>query len=178
MPLPASRFTTGTDMALAPLIARSGGGGTAPKYLDGRTADGSVGTATNTWDPFTGTHWTAREVSPGIVTLKMSLFPSDRLLDGRTANGSVGLAEAADNAHSGVFWEPIITDHVKPRRGEFGDDFDVWILRCLGVINGNRFLDFRSQDGSVGLAPFIDGPFTGTRWTLILNPERHPPNPR
>ena len=39
------------------------------------------------------------------------------------------------------------------------------MLKSLGLIEGpNRFLDGRAQDGSVGLAPFITPPFSGTRW--------------
>jgi hypothetical protein len=169
-PLPGSKFPNG-DVALWPLITRGTGG----RWLDGRTADNSVGIANSTWDPFTGTHWTAQEVSPGIITLKMTLFPQDRFLDGRTADGSVGLSNAADAVHSGSFWEPIITNHVVVA-GSSGpppvdaDVYDVWILRCLGTIDGSRFLDYRSQNNSVGLARFIDGPFTGTRWTVVQNP--------
>jgi hypothetical protein len=166
--IPASKFPN-VDVALHPLI-------NSQKFLDARTAGDSVGIANQTDDPFTGTHWTAQEVSPGIITLRLTLFPSNRFLDGRTQDGSVGLAEAADDAHSGVFWEPIITDHVvNSGPGILTNEFDVWILRCLGALDGSRFLDYRSQNDTVGLAPFIDGPFTGTRWVLVLNPERQPP---
>lgn len=42
---------------------------------------------------------------------------------------------------------------------------DIVALRCQGHLEGNRFLDGRTVDGSAGLAPNIDvPPFTGTWW--------------
>ncbi len=40
-------------------------------------------------------------------------------------------------------------------------------LKCLGNIEGPRFLDGRTGYGTVGLAPSTDGPFTGTHWEVI-----------
>src|SRR6266516_65661 len=40
-------------------------------------------------------------------------------------------------------------------------------LECLGDVPGSRFLDGRTQDGSVGLAGTTDPPFTGTRWAAM-----------
>ena len=40
-------------------------------------------------------------------------------------------------------------------------------LVCLGNIPGPTFLDGRTGDGSVGLAPSTDDPFTGTRWRAV-----------
>ncbi len=40
-------------------------------------------------------------------------------------------------------------------------------LKCLGSIEGSRFLDGRTGDGTVGLAPSTDSPFTGTHWEVI-----------
>jgi hypothetical protein len=41
-------------------------------------------------------------------------------------------------------------------------------LRDVGV--ANRFLDGRTQNGSVGLAPNTDPPFTGTHWEVVPVP--------
>ena len=41
---------------------------------------------------------------------------------------------------------------------------DVVVLRCQGQLEGNRFLDGRTHDGTVGLVPNADPPFTGTGW--------------
>jgi hypothetical protein len=40
-------------------------------------------------------------------------------------------------------------------------------LRSLGTAEGPRFLNGRAPDGTVGLAPAADPPFTGTRWARI-----------
>lgn len=38
------------------------------------------------------------------------------------------------------------------------------MLKCLGDIEGNRFLDGRTAAAAVGLAPVITPPFSGARW--------------
>jgi hypothetical protein len=40
------------------------------------------------------------------------------------------------------------------------------VLQCLGDIAGNRWLDGRTGNSTVGLAPETDGGFTGTRWRV------------
>ncbi len=40
-------------------------------------------------------------------------------------------------------------------------------LECMGNIQGARWLDGRTGNGTVGLAPRRDGPFTGTRWQVF-----------
>jgi hypothetical protein len=42
----------------------------------------------------------------------------------------------------------------------------LWTFECLGDLPGNRFLDGRTRDGTVGLAPSTDPPFSGTRWAF------------
>jgi hypothetical protein len=45
---------------------------------------------------------------------------------------------------------------------------DIVALECLGDIPGNRFLDGRTADGTVGLAPNRNIPlFSGTRWRVL-----------
>jgi hypothetical protein len=149
------------DLAFWPLVARRANN--TQKYLDGRTADLSVGIAPITLNPFGGTHWTAQELTQGIITLKLTLFQGgDRFLKGRPDTAKVELDSIADQVEFPCFWEPIIVDHQ--------NDFDVWILRSMSIFDGPRFLDYRSADDSVGMAPFIDGVFGGTRWTLVPNP--------
>ena len=144
-----------------------------------------------TYDPLTGTHFSVTEVSPGAIALKLSFFQGDRFLEGWVRDGTVGLAKVSGPFHSGTFWEPIITNHIRYQDPALlnPSEFDVWILRCLGAIDlgtvapsfpqgdvvENRFLAFRSADNSIGLAPFIDGvfagliggPMTATRWIVI-----------
>jgi hypothetical protein len=45
---------------------------------------------------------------------------------------------------------------------------ETWMvtLECREAPPGSRFLDGRVQDGSVGLAPNTDSPFTGTWWAV------------
>jgi hypothetical protein len=44
---------------------------------------------------------------------------------------------------------------------------DTVSLICLGTIPGARFLDGRTGNGTVGLAPNNDVPFTGARWQVV-----------
>jgi hypothetical protein len=43
---------------------------------------------------------------------------------------------------------------------------DVVLLRCLSQPDGPRWLDGRTLDGTVGLAPVTTGIYTGTRWQI------------
>jgi hypothetical protein len=44
---------------------------------------------------------------------------------------------------------------------------DLVILECLSEKEGNRYLDGRTGDGTVGLAPKTGGKFTGTKWKVV-----------
>ena len=127
------------------------------RYLDGRTADGTVGLAPNGEVPFTGTKWRVSDGGGGSFTLKsLSKIDGPRFLDGRTADGSVRLAAATGPSCSGTHWE--IT------KLESGVSFSV---RCLGTTEGPRFLDGRTGEGTAGLAPSVCPPFTGTHWGIF-----------
>ena len=127
------------------------------RYLDGRTADGTVGLAANGEVPFTGTKWRVSDGGGGSFTLKsLSKIDGPRFLDGGTADGSVRLAAATGSSCSGTHWE--IT------KLESGVSFSV---RCLGTTEGPRFLDGRTGDGTAGLAPSVCPPFTGTHWGIF-----------
>ena len=58
-----------------------------PRWLDGRTADGTTGLAPNTYEPFTGTRWQVVQIddyNPNIVALKcLGDIKGPRWLDGR-----------------------------------------------------------------------------------------------
>ncbi len=81
-------------------------------------------------------------------------------LDGRTAppNPSVGLATDTVEPFTGARWLAL------PIQGAPSNQI---FLQCLGDIEGSRFLDGRTQNGTVGLAPNTAAPFTGTRWQVI-----------
>ena len=40
-------------------------------------------------------------------------------------------------------------------------------FRCLGNRNGARWLDGRTQEGAVGLAPVLGRHYTGTKWAVV-----------
>ena len=43
----------------------------------------------------------------------------------------------------------------------------VVVIRCLGNIEGPRWLDGRTANGTVGLAPNPNLPYTGARWQIF-----------
>ncbi len=128
-----------------------------PRFLDGRTGDGSVGLAPSTDLPFTGTRWVAvDEGIAGQVILKcLGDVDGPRFLNGRTVSGEVDLVPSTKPPFSGTRWA-VMDD------GQTGTT-----LKCLGDLDGLRFLDGRTRDGSVGLAPGTEPPFTGTHWEVI-----------
>jgi hypothetical protein len=77
-----------------------------PRWLDGRTANGSVGLAPNRNKPFTGTRWEVVEFEDGSVALKcLGDINGPRWLDGRTGDGTVALAPATNPPFTGTKWE-------------------------------------------------------------------------
>jgi hypothetical protein len=78
-----------------------------PRFLDGRTADGTVGLAPSRGVPFTGTKWELYTDSDRSISLKcLGTVPGNRYLDGRTADGTVGLAPYASYPSlSGTWWK-------------------------------------------------------------------------
>ena len=40
-------------------------------------------------------------------------------------------------------------------------------LKCLGNVNGPRWLDGRTGNATVGLAPDLNKKFTGTKWSIV-----------
>jgi hypothetical protein len=144
-----------------------------PKFLDGRTADGTVGLAPNTNPPFTGTRWEAVKV---LGTENTFWFfcranwprpagapyyePGPRWLDGRTGNSTVGLAPSRGAQFTGTKWEVI----------PYGADRIA--LKCLGTIPGNRYLIGRpsnSQDRRVGLTRYTGN--VNTLWKVAILPK-------
>ena len=131
-----------------------------PRYLDGHTADGTIGLAPSTVPPFTGTSWELNQVPSGLYTLKcLGNIEGPRYLDGHTTDGTVGLATDIDqSAHSGTYWE---LEQSSERTGT---------LKCHGNIEGPRYLDGHTADGTVGLAAEAGGTFTGATWRIYKSP--------
>jgi hypothetical protein len=88
-----------------------------------------------------------------VLSCRSTVHGGNRLLAGHNGNGAVGFGtDGHDNTH----WSRTI-EIVKGQQ--------VWTLRCLDTFNPNHaFLDGRTQDGSVGLAPNASKTFSGTRW--------------
>lgn len=134
------------------------------RYLDGRTTNGTVGLAPALTKEFSGTKWHVFSAGPGKVRLKcMGVLAGNRWLNGVTANQSVNLAPSVNQPFTGTAWEVVQLD---------GNNPDIVSLKCLGSTEGPRWLDGRTANGTVGLAPKTDPPFTGTRWQVQMYPGR------
>jgi hypothetical protein len=130
-----------------------------PRYLDGRTASGTVGLAPNLTARFTGTKWRVVRAGGGVVELQcLGDIEGPRWLDGRTANGTAGLAPSTYKPFTGTRWQVVQMDNYNR---------NIVALKCLGDIKGPRWLDGRTADGIVGLASTLEPPFTGTKWEVL-----------
>jgi hypothetical protein len=148
-----------------------------PRYLDGRTQDGTVGLAPNTNPPFTGTKWLVEYLNPNagpdqywvynhIFLSCQGTGPGDaRYLDGRTQDGTVGLAPNTNPPFTGTRWH---LEYHKDTNPDTYPSHAGYFLHCEGKEPGPRWLDGRTQDGTVGLAPDSNTykGYTGTRWAI------------
>jgi hypothetical protein len=137
------------------------GAANGPRFLDGRTGDGTVGLAPAVLGHFTGTRWQVWAGGGQILLKCMGAVEGPRWLDGRTGNGGVGLAPDNKNQFTGTHWRVHPMDGANP---------DIVALECLGTAPGPRWLDGRTGDGTVGLAASTNPPFTGTRWEAAFYP--------
>jgi hypothetical protein len=132
------------------------------RYLDGRTGDGTVGLAPNLTPKYSGTKWRVYRAGDGIVALFcLGNIQGPRWLDGRTADGTVGLAPGTKKPYTGTRWQVVQIDSNNP---------NIVALKCLGDIEGPRWLDGRTGNGTVGLASTTQPPFTGTKWEAQMYP--------
>lgn len=155
--LAQSVLRAGNDVSLRCL-----GNVKGPRFLDGRTANATVGLAPDLSRKFSGTKWHVLSGGGGSIVLKcMGSVPGNRWLDGRTAGGTVGLAPSNQKPYTGTRWQIVPLDNNDP---------NIVALKCLGNIEGPRWLDGRTGNGTVGLAKTTDPPFTGTRWEVRMYP--------
>ena len=130
--------------------------GTTPgsKWLNGRTADGTVDLAPRYGEPFDGTVWEPHAVGPSMFTLRnLGDIEGARWLTCRTDTGAVTLSQTANAPPPATtVWRAEVLDS-----GVVG-------LACGEA--GNSWLDGRTQTGGVDLAPSNTPPFTGARWRL------------
>jgi hypothetical protein len=149
------------------------------RWLDGRTQDQTVALASTTDFPFTGTVWELGRVENGAFTLRSlghlvgqridnnshNRYPYELYLDGRTQFATVAMAACTNDqpppptgaclpVFTGTRWDIIAAG-----QGTFN-------LKNRGAIDGPPWLDGRTDNGTVGLAPTTGGGFTGTRWRL------------
>jgi hypothetical protein len=134
-------------------------------WLDGRTRDGSVGLAPNTHD-FSGTIWKARTAidGSGIFTFEcLGTNPNPKyvFLYGGATDGSVTLVPGTFFKSPAVQWKVVETySEAEGYRCN---------LRCMGTSDPSfLYLDGKTKDGSVHLAPNTDPPYSGTFWKLLL----------
>jgi hypothetical protein len=137
-----------------------------PRYLDGRTHNGTVGLAPHTNPPYTGTKWRVNYVSDYFNYIALhceGTGPGDaRWLDGRTQDRTVGLAPNTNPPYTGTKWH--LTTNI---RNQPNPDFAGYFLYCEGTGPGDaRYLDGRTDAGDVVLSPTTNNPFTGTRWWI------------
>lgn len=124
-----------------------------PRWLDGRTGDGTVGLVLQP-EGYSGTRWQVHVIEDDVIALEnLGDIEGPRWLDGRTGNGTVGLAPQL-NDYSGTLW--------RVQKSEY----EIIALENLGDIEVPRWLDGRTGDGTVGLAPQIDN-YSGTKWQVI-----------
>jgi hypothetical protein len=155
--LSAQVLKPGHSVAFKSLGNRNG-----PRWLDGRTREGTVGLAPVLGRHYTGTKWAVVKAGEGIIALKcLGHLDGNRWLDGRTHNATVGLAPHTNRPFTGVRWQVVEADQNNP---------SFVFLKCLGLAEGPRWLDGRTHDGTVGLAPRTDPPFTGTKWEVQQYP--------
>ncbi len=131
-----------------------------PRYLDGRTRDGTVGLAPTTGGDYTGTHWLVEDgVDDGYggITLKcLGAVDGPRYLNGRTQSGTVDLAPNPSGGYSGAHWEVI-------------DEGDGRVsLKCLGTLGGPHYLNGLTQSGGVDLSPDNGGGYSGAHWQVAM----------
>lgn len=122
-----------------------------PKWLDGRTADGTVGLAPQTEGVFTGTKWRVFDGGGAVVLQCLGTIPGNRYLDGRTGNGTVGLAPITAEPYTGTRWK--VSD---------GGEGAIR-LECQGTIPGPRWLNGITGSGTVALDS--NSALSGTRWS-------------
>jgi hypothetical protein len=146
-----------------------------PRYLDGRTHNGTVGLAPHTNPPFTGTRWRVHYLKPSADNQEYWIYdhiflycegtgPGDyRYLDGRTHNGTVGLAPHTNPPYTGTRWHLTTNSRNVQNPNAAG-----YFLECLGEEPGPRWLDGRTDNGDVVLSPTRSAPYTGTRWWIAV----------
>jgi GH24 family phage-related lysozyme (muramidase) len=133
------------------------------RYLNGVTAEGRVELAPSAGGDFSGTNWEVVFDEPASAYRFKCLgtIEGPRYLNGVTAEGRVDLAPSAGGDFSGTNWEAVPVPDAPTSTYRF---------KCLGTIEGPRWLDGRTADGTVGLVDNID--LSGTQWQVEPTPSQ------
>jgi hypothetical protein len=147
------------------IILESLGDVAGPRWLDGRTIDGTVGLAPTFDGQFTGATWELVRVAGDVYSLKtLGAVEGPRWLSCRAGTGVVSLSTISMFRHpvnaSGSSLAATYRWHIVPT------DRDIVALRCAADDAHPAWLDGRTHTGTVGLAPFTTPPFTGARWRI------------
>lgn len=132
------------------------------RFLDAITDSGDVKLSPSFEPPFTGARWYCWQIGGEFALISAGAVHGFRYLDGVTQAGA-GFAQAVGDMlppFSGTRWR---IQEISP---------GIVTLENQGEVHNPqfRFLDGRTQEGKVGLAPSTDHPFTGTKWRTIALP--------
>jgi hypothetical protein len=118
-------------------------------------------------DPAKSTH------VPGHPTFRnfdhITLESEGGYLDGRIQDGTVGLAPHTNPPFTGTRWEAVQANPGKWPPNEWWFFCRATWPRPAGAPyyeSGPRWLDGRTHNGTVGLAPTRSSPYTGTKWKV------------
>jgi hypothetical protein len=133
------------------------------RFLDDVTDQGRIKLSPGFNPPFTGARWQCVSLpSGGFALVSAGAVHGLRYLDGRTQDGVVQGVGDALPPFSGTRWQ---IQELSP---------GVVTIKSLGDFHNaqHQFLDGHTQvnDGSVGLAPSTDPPFSGTKWATHAMP--------
>lgn len=136
-----------------------------PRFLNGITAEARVDLAPSVGGSFSGTIWeiTYDEAASAYRFRCQGNIEGARFLNGLTAEARVDLAPSAGGEFSGTNWEAAPVPDAPPSTYRF---------KCLGTIEGPRWLDGRTADGTVGLVDNIE--LSGTQWQAEPVPPTSP----
>ena len=70
----------------------------------------------------------------------------------------MGLVPNTNRPLTGTRWQVIEVGYNNP---------NIVVRKCLSDVEGPRWLDGRTADGTVGVAATTEPPFTGTKWEVI-----------
>jgi GH24 family phage-related lysozyme (muramidase) len=128
-----------------------------PRFLNGITAEARVDLAPSVGGNFSGTIWevTYDEAASAYRFRCQGNVEGARFLNGVTAEARVDLAPSAGGEFSGTNWEAAPVPDAPP---------SIYRFRCLGTVEGPRWLDGRTGDATVALVNDIN--LSGTQWQV------------